>query len=81
MRRRDCLSYTADLKILQNDSKTIPHPLTREPPLHKGAFLFSFGAIAGVSFAGGFFSLVLCGRYADCIIPMVQDAYVSPFIS
>jgi len=24
--------------ILQNDSKTIPHPLTQELPLHKGAW-------------------------------------------
>ena len=28
-----------DLFFLQNDSITIPHPLTRELPLHKGAFI------------------------------------------
>ena len=34
----DCSIHTAGLKILQNDCITIPHPLTRELPLHKGAF-------------------------------------------
>ena len=36
--RRDCLSGTADLKIMQNDGKTIPQSLSRQLPLHKGAF-------------------------------------------
>jgi len=37
--RRNCLSNTADLKIIQNDGKTIPQSLSRQLPLHKGAFL------------------------------------------
>ena len=41
--RRNCLSNTANLKIIQNDGKTIPHPLrgsslcTREPTIYTQA--------------------------------------------
>ena len=34
-------AHTADLKILQNDSFTIPHPLTREPPFAGGSLFLS----------------------------------------
>ncbi len=43
-----------DLFFLQNDSITIPHPLTREPPLHKGAF-FIYASRQLPWLEGGFF--------------------------
>ena len=35
---------TVDFIVLQNSSITIPHPLSRELPLHKGAFLLIYTA-------------------------------------
>ncbi len=40
--RRGCSNQVFNLMIQQNERATIPHPLTRELPLHKGAF-FMFG--------------------------------------
>ena len=49
-------AHTADLKILQNDSRTIPQSLSRQPPLHKGAFLCGGYATP----AQGSLSIFLC---------------------
>ena len=51
--RRDCLSNSTDLMILQNDNIDNPSAASlritafgRELPLHKGAFLYSMSCVA-----------------------------------
>ncbi len=57
-----------DLFFLQNDSITIPHPLTREPPLHKGAF-FIYASRQLPWLEGGFFI------YASRQLPWLEGGF------